>query len=244
MPTVTTQHQADLATGNLFYRRPDLYDQVQADPDDTVARQVEHVVELHAPTARTLLELGCGTGRDLEALAGRFACVGVDIQADLVAYARRVRPQLDIRVGDMRTLRLGATTDVLTCLGNSLAYVHDDADLIAVFQTFAAHATAGTLLIIATLTEPVLAATRTHRVDTAGLHAQVTISYAWDPDTGINTMLRRWHTDAGEIHDDHIHRRVQSTDELDRYAEAAGFDLVDTSAAGRVYLATAEPVTR
>jgi hypothetical protein len=28
----------------------------------------------------------------------------------------------------MRTVRLGRTADVLTCLGNSLAYVHDNQD--------------------------------------------------------------------------------------------------------------------
>jgi hypothetical protein len=68
--------------------------------------------------------------------------------------------------------------------------------------------------------------------------------YTWDADTRINTMLRRWHTDMGETHDDHIDRRIRSTGELDRHADAAGFDLVDTSAVGRVYLATADPVRR
>lgn len=224
---MTTHHAGELATSNLFYRRPELYDQVQADPCHTVARRVEQVVATCAPTARTLLDLGCGTGRDLEVLAARFTCVGVDLQPDLVAYARRVRPQLDIRVGDMRGFRLGTAVDVLTCLGNSLAYIHDDAGLAAVFGTFAAHATTGTLLLIATTTEPIQAASRTHRVDTADLHADVTVSYTWDQDTGFNTMLRRWRMDTGAVHADHIRRRVRSTAELDRHAAAVGFQPVD-----------------
>jgi SAM-dependent methyltransferase len=238
MPAVTQHHPRDLAASNLFYRQPELYDQVQADPEHTVARRVERAVDTHAPAARTLLDLGCGTGRDLEALAQRFACVGVDLQPDLVAYAHRVRPSLDIRVGNMCDLRLGTAVDVLTCLGNSLAYLHDDADLAAVFATFAAHATLGSLLIIATLTEPVLADARTHRVDTADLHADVTISYSWDPLTGISTMLRHWCMDDRTIHEDHITRRVRSASELDDHAAAAGFELADDcNAAQRVYRA-------
>ncbi|HEX3651009.1 MAG TPA: methyltransferase domain-containing protein, partial [Pseudonocardiaceae bacterium] len=96
---------------NLFYRRPALYDQVQADPLHTVARQVEQLVIQHAPTARTLLDFGCGTGRDLEYLASRFDCVGVDLQPQMVAYANQVRPQLDVRVGDMRGFRFGVTVE-------------------------------------------------------------------------------------------------------------------------------------
>jgi trans-aconitate methyltransferase len=132
MPSVTTRDAlSDLAASNLFYRRPELYDQIQSDPAHTVARQVEQMADEYAPEARTLLDFGCGTGRDLEYLARRFACVGADVQPQVVIYARRTRPRLDVRVGDMRSFRLGRTVDVLTCLGNSLAYVHDDDDLAA-----------------------------------------------------------------------------------------------------------------
>lgn len=77
----------DLAAANFFYRQPELYDQVQADPDHTVARQVEQFVDEHAPHATTLLDFGCGTGRDLEWLAGRSTVGGGHPASD-----GRVRP--------------------------------------------------------------------------------------------------------------------------------------------------------
>lgn len=215
MRVVTAQGTApDLAASNLFYRRPDWYDQVQADPEHTVARQVEQIVREHAPDAQTLLDLGCGTGRDLAYLADRFDCVGVDVQPQMVAYAREVRPQLDIRAGDMRDFRLGRTVDVITCLGNSLAYVHEDDDLAAVFATFAAHAHPGTLLIISTVIEPVLAERRTHRVETADLRGEVTISYEWDAATRVNTMRRVWRLEDGTGSEDWVRRRVMAPSEL------------------------------
>ena len=45
-----------------------------------------------------------------------------------------------MRTGDMRTVRLGTRMDVVTCMGNSLAYVHDNEEISQVFATFAAHA--------------------------------------------------------------------------------------------------------
>lgn len=228
-----------LAESNVFYRRPDWYDQVQADSAAIVAREVEQLVGTHAPTARTLLDLGCGTGRDLQALASRFRCTGVDLQPELVRYAQRIRPELDVRVADVRDVRLGWQVDVQTCLGNTLAYFHHHDDLAAVFATFTAHAAPGTLLLIATLTGPVIAPARTHRVDTAGLHAEVTISYLWDERTGLNTMLRQWRLDDGTTQDDRVERRVWSSDELDGRATEAGFSHVDVSSAGtRAYVFT------
>jgi SAM-dependent methyltransferase len=221
-----TAHDAgvDLAAANLFYRRPELYDQVQADAEHTVARQVEQAVAECAPDAETLLDLGCGTGRDLEYLAARFDCVGVDLQPQLVTYAGKIRPELDIRVGDMRSFRLGRVVDVITCLGNSLAYVHDAADLAAVFETFAAHAVPGTLLVISTLTAPVMAEPRTYRVDTADLHGEVAISYRWDEATSINTMRRTWLLDDGTGCADDVRRHVVTPDELAVFWSSAGFE--------------------
>lgn len=217
----------DLAASNLFYRRPDLYDQVQADPEHTTARQVEAICREHAPQARTLLDFGCGTGRDLEYLATRFDCVGVDVQPQMVAYARQVRPQLDVRTGDMRSFRLGRTVDVITCLGNSLAYVHDDNDLAAVFATFAAHAHPGTLLVISTLTEPVVAEPRTHRVETADLRGEVAISYEWNAVDRVNTMRRVWRLEDGTRSEDCVRRRVMSAEKIRTHLNTTGFRMAD-----------------
>lgn len=225
MPAVTIRDTGpDLAASNLFYRRPDWYDQVQADPGHTVGRQVAQLVTEHMPHARTLLDFGCGTGRDLEYLTTRFDCVGVDVQPDMVAYANRVRPQLDIRTGDMRTFRLGRPADVITCLGNSLAYVHEPDDIAAVFATFAAHAQPGTLLVLATQTEPIQTEARTHRVDTADLHGEVTISYKWDEAGQIDTMRRVWRLDDGTTSEDCVRRRVMAVEAIRGHLTSVGFE--------------------
>ncbi|WKX70538.1 trans-aconitate 2-methyltransferase [Streptomyces sp. XD-27] len=211
---------------NIFYRNPAMYDEVQSDSGS--AEVCQALIELHHPGASTLVDFGCGTGRDLEILAKRFECVGVDLQPGLVDYARRVRPGVDIRAGDMRMVRLRRRMDVVTCLGNSLGYVQDNDEISAVFDTFAAHARAGALLVLCSPVSPITGPEPTSAVvETSDGPALVTIRYAWDLRTQINTMYRRWMLPSGdEVHDE-IRRRVLFPRELERYASGAGFEVVD-----------------
>ncbi|MGW0949652.1 class I SAM-dependent methyltransferase [Streptomyces sp. NPDC002623] len=216
----------DVEATNLLYRDPALYDVVQS--DSTSAGMCQTLIELHRPDAQTLIDFGCGTGRDLEILAERYKCIGVDLQPGMVDYAHHARPGLDIRTGDMRTVRLGKRMDVVTCMGNSLAYVHDNKAIGEVFATFAAHARTGALLV---LCSPVAPITRTEpttaTVDTPKGTATVTICHTWDLRTQINTMHRHWALPSGDEARDWIRRRVLFPRELERYAEGAGFEVLD-----------------
>lgn len=214
-----------LEASNLFYREPALYDSVQSDSDS--ANICRALIDQHAPAARTLLDFGCGTGRDLELLAQRFDCVGVDLQPRLADYARRTHPELDVRVGDMRTVRLGHTADVLTCLGNSLSYAHGNREVQAAFETFAAHAHRDTLLVLCSPVAPIESTSpQQARVETRLGTATVTIAHEWDLRTQINTMRRHWVFDSGEEANDTIRRRILGPRELELYATHAGFDVL------------------
>ncbi|MGV9879533.1 class I SAM-dependent methyltransferase [Streptomyces sp. NPDC003006] len=211
---------------NLFYRDPALYDAVQADSD--TAETCQTLIDQHRPDAATLVDFGCGTGRDLEILAKRFECVGVDLQERMVAHARQTRPGLDIRTGDMRAYRLGRRVDAVTCLGNSLAYVHDNSALQDVFATFAAHARPGAVLVLCSPVSPIVQAEpTTATVETSDTRATVTVRYDWDLRTQINTMHRLWTFESGDEARDVIRRRVLFPRELEHYATGAGFEVVD-----------------
>ncbi|MCP3822911.1 class I SAM-dependent methyltransferase [Streptomyces sp. A3M-1-3] len=211
---------------NVFYRDPALYDAVQSDSGS--AETCQALIERHRPDASTLVDFGCGTGRDVEILAKHYECVGVDLQPGMVEYARRVRPGLDFRAGDMRRVRLWKRMDAVTCLGNSLAYVHDNDEISKTFGTFAAHARAGALLVICSPVAPVIHTEPTSaEIETPRGPATVTIRYEWDLRTQINTMHRRWVLASGEHAQDEIRRRVLFPRELERYANGEGFEVVD-----------------
>ena len=64
-------------------------------------------------------------------------------------------------------------------------------------------------------------------MDTPRGTATVTIRHAWDLRTQINTMHRHWGLPSGDEAQDEIRRRVLFPRELERYAERAGFEVLD-----------------
>jgi SAM-dependent methyltransferase len=191
-----------------------------------LAHTVARVVSSLGVTVRTVLDLGCGTGRDLAAFTGAYqwAGVGVDLQPALLTHGRTVRPGLDLRVGDLRTVRLGRTFDLITCLGNVLAYLHTDAELHAAAATFAAHAQPGTVLTIHTLTSPppAKAGPNTAHVETVTTQARVTTCAEWDAARMIHTTRRTWQF-ADHHETDHLVRRVTPIAQLHEMLTATGW---------------------
>ena len=131
----------------------------------------------------------------------------------------------------MRTVRLGRTFDVITCFGNALSYALTDGDLAQVAATFAAHAHAGTLLMVdalnaraylegarvaerveGTLATPEFTATSvsTHTVD----HARRRL-----------TRTRVWRIAGRPDVEDYAEYRLLEPDELRALVTAAGFEV-------------------
>jgi len=109
-----------------------------------------------APQAKSLLELGCGTGTHAEYLARMgFAVHGVDQSDTMLARAAERRAALPAQVGarvtfgagDARSVRTGATYDAVIALFHVMSYQTTDADLRAAFATAAAHLRPGGLFL-------------------------------------------------------------------------------------------------
>jgi len=135
---------------SLLYDRPDLYDLVFPEPDQTRAEMCREAFKRYLPLPpASLVDIGCGNGRLVASLSASIPeCWGVDLVESNIAYARSRGRAGVFHVGDMRTVRLGRTFDVAICLGNALSYMLEDADLEKAITTFATHAHPGTLLIL------------------------------------------------------------------------------------------------
>ncbi|HEY4744175.1 MAG TPA: class I SAM-dependent methyltransferase, partial [Desulfuromonadaceae bacterium] len=129
------------------------YDLLYRDKD--YAAEADFVAGLllaHAPEARTLLELGCGTGRHAEFLARQgFAVHGVDRSEGMLADAGRrrenlpddVRGRLAFSPGDARDVRLGRHFDAVVSLFHVMSYMAEGRDLEHAFATARAHLAPG-----------------------------------------------------------------------------------------------------
>lgn len=106
------------------------------------AKQSEAFWEIIEENSRieveTLLDLGCGGGLNDCALKKYAAVTGIDSSPAMLEIARKINPEVDYRVGDMRSVRLEELFDGVVIF-DSLVYMLSEADLQAAFATVFAH---------------------------------------------------------------------------------------------------------
>lgn len=216
---------------NLLYRQPELYELVVDDPERATARMCENMFKRFLPESPgSILDLGCGTGRDLDALwTAERACWGVDLQPQVIEYASTTRPHLRLETGDMRTVRLEFTFDAILCMGSALMYALTNEDLAATFATFAAHAHPGTLLVLdiqnaaSYLGGGAFRNTWSQKVDVPGFKGEALVQHRFDRRRQVLIRTRTWKIEERGIAEDFCEYRLLFPQELRGYLEASGF---------------------
>jgi SAM-dependent methyltransferase len=111
------------------------YDVTEADRTPFVA----FYGELVGPDTRSLLELGCGTGKISVALAQRMAAgarvIGVDESAGMLAVAARRAPAHQWIQGDLRRPPVEGQFDLVLCCFNTLQLLRTDDALLLALQS-------------------------------------------------------------------------------------------------------------
>ena len=115
-----------------------------AEEADFVVRVVD---EVSNGRAHTLLELGSGGGNNASHLKKRFDCTLTDLSPEMLALSKTLNPECEHLEGDMLTLRLGRTYDVVF-VHDALSYLTTEPDLRAAIETAAAHVRPGGVVIL------------------------------------------------------------------------------------------------
>lgn len=133
------------------------YDLLYRDKDYAgEAEFIDRLIRTHAPDARDLLELGCGTGLHALLLAkAGYHIHGVDLSLEMLQQANeRLLPlppdlaaKLHFSHGDLREIRLERTFDVVISLFHVISYQTTTADLQAALATAKQHLRSGGMLI-------------------------------------------------------------------------------------------------
>jgi SAM-dependent methyltransferase len=108
----------------------------------TYHRLITQTLRFQTNGSRSALEIGCGSGDLLAALAPHRG-VGVDVSPGMIAAARRRHPELDLVVAAGEEIALDRTFDLIV-LSDVIPYVHD---LVALFERVAEHSHRGTRVV-------------------------------------------------------------------------------------------------
>ncbi|WP_298358495.1 class I SAM-dependent methyltransferase [Rhodoblastus sp.] len=134
----------------MYAEHADLYDQIHSFQDCSEAvEKVCSVVDKFNPSASTLLDVGCGTGRHIELLRSRFRVAGLDIDPALLAIARkRLGSEVELYEADMAAFALHRRFDVVICLFGAISFLLTLDDLRRAIATMALHLAPGGVLLL------------------------------------------------------------------------------------------------
>jgi SAM-dependent methyltransferase len=99
-------------------------------------------------TARSILDVACGTAEHARHLAKQFEVTGIDLEPRFIEIAREKVPGARFEVADMRDFDLGGTFDVVQCLFSSIGYLTTDEDIVAALRYFRQHLNPGGLVLV------------------------------------------------------------------------------------------------
>ena len=102
------------------------------------AARYRSLIEAACPGAQTLLELGSGGGNNASHLSKHYACTLSDVSPQMLTLSQGLNPGCEHVLGDMRTMRLGRTFDVVF-VHDAIAYMVTETDLLDCLATAFAH---------------------------------------------------------------------------------------------------------
>lgn len=98
------------------------YDQVIGDRSE-VAELLMRLIRRCTPRARTVLELGCGSGTMLTELSRRYKTTGMDNSRAMLRLARKKSPRSELVYGDITDFSLNRRFDAVVCPFDTINHI-------------------------------------------------------------------------------------------------------------------------
>ncbi len=136
----------------MFSKSAELYDKIYFEFKDykAEAQKINDLLTSEHSSARTLLDVACGTGEHARILPDQhgFKVDGIDLDDKLISLAKRKNPEGNFCCADMVNFDLAKTYDVVMCLFSSIGYVKTLDRVTSALERFSAHTNEGGLILV------------------------------------------------------------------------------------------------
>ncbi len=161
------------------------------DPNAEYAPYCEFVIDIIEKgkqiPVKTLLDIGCGGGKNLFNLKKRYTSTGLDISSDMLLLAKELNPACELVQGDIRSFSLGKTYDAILIV-DAIGYMVTQEEKESVFRCAYDHLNPGGMMVVTPETKEVfvLNETTTYKGEKTidGIHDEVVFienNYDADP---------------------------------------------------------------
>jgi len=119
-----------------YFNHPEVWDAIRT---ETARKETRFLIKLFRRTGniKTILDVGCGTGRHLEILVKNgFNGIGIDANKKLIMYARKLFPHINFIVADMKNIKLQSKFDAIICLCGVLHYSETNNEIKYIINSF------------------------------------------------------------------------------------------------------------
>ena len=122
------------------------YDDVMGNRRDTI-RLLEREIARRHPAARSVLELGCGTGSIIAGLRRRYEVAGIERSPGMLKVARAKLPDAELHLGTIAGFQLTRRFDVIICVFDTINHLTRFSQWQKLFESSSEHLNPGGLFI-------------------------------------------------------------------------------------------------
>ncbi|NOT26139.1 MAG: class I SAM-dependent methyltransferase [Acidobacteria bacterium] len=118
----------------MFTKTAKYYDEIYSFKDYSAETDaIRSIIKQEHPIARSILDVGCGTGEHARRLATDFAVDGIDLEPEFIKSAQSKVAPGTFSVADMRQFALGKRYDAVLCLFSSIGYLRQEREVTQAF---------------------------------------------------------------------------------------------------------------
>lgn len=134
----------------MFTKSAEFYDLLYGFKDyGAEVQKIHQIIQQHIlSSGKTLLDIACGTGHHIQYLKRLYDVEGLDLDQNLLAFAKSKNADVPFHHGDMIDFKLDKQFDAVLCLFSSIGYVKTKDNLRAALLNMAAHVAPGGVLLV------------------------------------------------------------------------------------------------